>query len=187
VNGQVATVAENYGIRVLAVAVIANGALCVLLFALSGGLSVDRSCTARAWSVRLGWLWVWFGYALFQRMPLLLNLSNGHFEYRRLDAFDTLFFSLHIECLQPPIVLLVHVIFDATYSDCTCGAFGLCLQRQIQILFDRAFRQPDQAVFRLPCEDLALLVSNVRHCLVDIIDLDTLALFVLFERVDLAY
>lgn len=63
-NRQVTTVAEHYGIGVLAVAIVANCALCILFFALPCGLSIDRSRTTRSWSMCLRWLWIRFRYAL---------------------------------------------------------------------------------------------------------------------------
>jgi hypothetical protein len=200
---QVAAIAEYYCVGVLAVAVIANRTFRILFF--TSGLAVDCGCTTRPWSMRLRWLRIWFGDAfrmsafaldsglsqvgltLLQSMPLLLDLCDGHFEDRRLDAFYALFFALDIERFQPPIVLLVHVVFYTAYGNCAGSSLSLSLKGQIQILFDGAFGKPYQAVFRGPCKDLALLVSDVRHCLVDIVDFDALALLVFFERIDLAY
>jgi hypothetical protein len=56
--GQIASIAEYYCIGVLAVAVIANGALRVLLF--TGRFTINCGCATRPWSMRLRWLRIWF-------------------------------------------------------------------------------------------------------------------------------
>ena len=109
-NGQVTPVAKDNGIRVLAITIIADGALGILLLALTSGLTIDCSCTARARAMRLWGLWVGFGDAFsksvlnrtcssdglltfLQCMPLFLNLRNGDLENRRLDNLHAFFLS----------------------------------------------------------------------------------------------
>lgn len=62
VYGQVTTIAEYYGVGVLAVAVIADCALGVLFLTLSCRLAVDCGRTTRSWPVCLRRLRVWFWY-----------------------------------------------------------------------------------------------------------------------------
>ena len=63
VNRQVTTIAEYYGIGVLAVTVVANRTLSILLLSLPSRLSVDRGCTTRSRSVGLRRFRVRFGNA----------------------------------------------------------------------------------------------------------------------------
>jgi hypothetical protein len=53
-------------------------------------------------------------------MPFLLDLGYGDFENRRLDGFDFFGFALHVQSLQPHVVLLVHVVLDSADRD-PCG------------------------------------------------------------------
>jgi hypothetical protein len=69
VNGQVTTIAEYYGVGVLAVAVVANCTLGILLLSLPCRLSVDRGCTTRSRSVGLRRFGIWFGDAFVSSVP----------------------------------------------------------------------------------------------------------------------
>lgn len=61
-NSQVASVAKHNCIRILAVAIIANGALCILFFSCDCSFSVYGGGRAGSWAVGLRRLGVWFGY-----------------------------------------------------------------------------------------------------------------------------
>lgn len=69
VNCQVTTIAEYYGVGVLAVTIVANRTLCILLLSLPCRLSVDRGCTTGSRSVGLRWFGVRFGNALTMSVP----------------------------------------------------------------------------------------------------------------------
>lgn len=59
--GQVATIAEDNGIRILAVTIIADGAFAVLLLATgTGWLAIDSGGRAGPRPVGLWWFWIWF-------------------------------------------------------------------------------------------------------------------------------
>ena len=51
VDCQVTTIAKHYCIGIFAVAIVTDGALCVLLFALASRLSVNCGCATGAWSI----------------------------------------------------------------------------------------------------------------------------------------
>lgn len=61
---EVAAVAEDNGVGVFAVPIIAYCAFCVLFFTITYRLSIDSSCRARSWSMGLGRLRIWLGDSL---------------------------------------------------------------------------------------------------------------------------
>lgn len=63
VNGKITTIAENDGIGVFAITIIANGAFCVLFFTRRTGFSIDSCCRSRPWSLGLRSFRRWFGYS----------------------------------------------------------------------------------------------------------------------------
>jgi hypothetical protein len=56
---QVAAVAKDNRVGVFAVAVVTDGTLSILLFALAGWLTVHCGSTTRAWTMCLGRLRIW--------------------------------------------------------------------------------------------------------------------------------
>jgi hypothetical protein len=86
-DSQVAAVAEDNGIRVLAVAIVANSALAILLLA-NLGLTIDGGGAARPRPVRLGRLRVGLWYPLLESVPLLLNLCEGNLEDLARDGLE---------------------------------------------------------------------------------------------------
>lgn len=66
-NGQVTAIAEYYGVGVLAVAIIADCAFCILFLPLACRLPVHCSRATRSWPMCLRWLRVWFWDALKDR------------------------------------------------------------------------------------------------------------------------
>ncbi len=79
-DGKIAAVAEDNGICILTVTVVADRALAVLFFA-SLRLAIHRGGGASTWGdVFAGVLGVWLWYPLLKRMPFLLNLGDRDLE-----------------------------------------------------------------------------------------------------------
>jgi hypothetical protein len=81
-NGEIAAVAEDYRVRVFAVAVVANATFSVLLFPLPSWFAIDRSCAAGAGAMRLRRLGIWLGDAC---APVSCVL--GHWSHECTDVF----------------------------------------------------------------------------------------------------
>lgn len=83
-HSQVTTIAKDYGIGVLAIAIIANGALCVLFLALPNRLAIDSGCTARSRPMRLRRLGVGFRYAFYTSAGAVLTWLDLDLTYASL-------------------------------------------------------------------------------------------------------
>ncbi|KAI3488261.1 hypothetical protein L1887_47800 [Cichorium endivia] len=108
VDGEVAAVAEYDCVRVFGFAIVADGALAVFA---SLGVCVVVVCACC--SVGGCGAWTYFGRdACHEVEPLLLELVEDDLESLVGDGVEAVLAALLVECIEPLLVLLVHVVLD---------------------------------------------------------------------------
>lgn len=182
VNGQVATVAEDNGVCILTVPVIANGALAILLLA-GLRLAVDGHGRARPRPVCLRRLGVRFRYPFLQGVPFLLYFRDGDLEDLTGNGVLAGCLAMCVVSLQPHVILLVHVVFDAAKT-ATDGLGGVPIDFQCRCVVDFflgiGVAGLDQTAVR-PDVIVTLLISNIHHSLLHV---SSLAKSLALEKLD---
>lgn len=167
---EIAAIAKNDGVGVLAVPVVTYGALAVLLLA---GLRLAINCCSRARPRAMG-LWrfrIRLRYLFLQGVPFFLDFGDCNFKDFACDRFQFVNFALCIQGLQPHVVLLVHVVLNATQVGSAVGddnlALGFLPEQLVHIFVDMCVASLQELTFGT-YEVVTLLISDVHHGLFDV-------------------